>query len=185
MTTTQKLIDALKRALEANADRGSDYDWTTEAEQAIAEATAPAIPMVHNKGTDKEVTLRVVLSSEAAGNEYFDHNESLDEALQCVKDIVLKAVDQGDDYIDRIVGIAVVPKAEYGGDTGYGYGLTREFSVSNKDGFAFFSDHADDEACNEFMDDKSLGIDDDGYILNEDDERMTYDDYLRYDIDTL
>lgn len=35
------LVAALRRALEANDNPGKDYDWTTEAEQAIKQATKP------------------------------------------------------------------------------------------------------------------------------------------------
>lgn len=77
-----------------------------------------------NRGTKNEVTLRVVLESEECGREYFDHCDSIDEMVEAVKRLVQSSADcAADDGIERVVGIAVVPKSEYGNDDGYGFGL--------------------------------------------------------------
>ena len=191
MTILQNLIDDANAVLALVESEGRDTGIGgpfSDLRDSIAAATAhsaPAIPMIHNPGTENEVTLRVVLSSEAAGNEYFDSNETLDEALESVKRMVLASVAHGDDFIDRLIGIAVVPKAEYGGDTGYGYGLSKEFVVTNKDGFAFFENHDDEDAVNDFVDEKYLTVAEDGFILDDDDQRMTYEAYQAYDVDII
>lgn len=77
-----------------------------------------------NGGTTNEVTLRVVLESEECGREYFDHFDSLDEMVDAVRRLVESSVGCAkDDGIERLVGIAVVPKSEYENDAGYGVGL--------------------------------------------------------------
>jgi hypothetical protein len=78
--------------------------------------------MKFHEGTENEVTLRVVLASEAHGNEYFDHHDTIDEALAAIREIVESAVKESDG-VERIVGIAIVPKDQYGDESGYGYGL--------------------------------------------------------------
>jgi hypothetical protein len=78
--------------------------------------------MIVHKGKKKELTLRVVLESEEHGREYFDQHDSLDEMLDSIRNIVQHCIDDPD-QIERIVGIAVVPKACYGDQSGYGYGL--------------------------------------------------------------
>ena len=77
-----------------------------------------------NAETDNEVTLRVVLESEECGREYFDSYDGLDEMLEAVKRLVESSADcAADDGIERLVGIAVVPKSEYGNESGYGFDL--------------------------------------------------------------
>lgn len=79
-----------------------------------------------NRGTKNEVTLRVVLESDECGREYFDSYDSLDEMVEAVKRLVQSTADHAaDDGIERLVGIAVVPKSEYGSEEGYGFGLER------------------------------------------------------------
>ena len=75
-----------------------------------------------NAGTKNEVTLRVVLESEECGREHFDSYDDLDEMLDAVKRLVQSSVDCAtDDGIERLVGIAVVPKS--GNESGYGFDL--------------------------------------------------------------
>jgi len=77
-----------------------------------------------NRGTTNEVTLRVVLESEECGREYFDHYDSIDEMVDAVRRLVQSSADcAADDGIERLVGIAVVPKSEYGSECGYGFSL--------------------------------------------------------------
>lgn len=77
-----------------------------------------------NRDTENEVRLRVVLESEECGREYFDSHDNLDEMLAAVKRLVESSADcAADDGIERFVGIAVVPKSEYGNDSGYGFDL--------------------------------------------------------------
>ena len=77
-----------------------------------------------NAGTKNEVTLRVVLESEECGREYFDSHGSIDEMLDAVKRLVESSTGcAADDGIERLVGIAVVPKSEYGNESGYGFDL--------------------------------------------------------------
>ena len=77
-----------------------------------------------NAGTKNEVTLRVVLESEECGREYFDGHDSIDEMLAAVRRLAESSADcaAGDD-VERVVGIAVVPKSEYGNANGYGFDL--------------------------------------------------------------
>lgn len=76
--------------------------------------------MILNQGTSHETTLRVVLESDEHGREYFDHYESLDEMLEGIRRLVDSASPDG---IERVIGIAVVPRQQYGDESGYGYGL--------------------------------------------------------------
>lgn len=77
-----------------------------------------------DRGTKNEVTLRVVLESEECGREYFDHYDRIDEMVDAVRRLVESSANcTADDGIERLVGIAVVPKSEYVDDAGYGFGL--------------------------------------------------------------
>jgi hypothetical protein len=77
-----------------------------------------------NRGTTNEVTLRVVLESEECGREYFDDYDSIDEMAYAVRRLVESSADcAAGDGIERLVGIVVVPKSEYGSEDGYGFGL--------------------------------------------------------------
>lgn len=77
-----------------------------------------------NTGTENEVTLRVVLESEQCGREYFDSADDFDEMLEAVKRLVEGSSECAtDDGIERLVGIAVVPKSEYGNESSYGFDL--------------------------------------------------------------
>ena len=77
-----------------------------------------------NAGTKNEVTLRVVLESEDCGREYFDSYGSIGEMLDAVKRLIeSSSASAADDGIERLVGIAVVPKSEYGNESGYGFNL--------------------------------------------------------------
>lgn len=79
-----------------------------------------------NAGTTNEVTLRVVLESDECGREYFDNYDSIDEMVDAVRRLAESSADcAADDGIERLVGIAVVPKSEYDTDAGYGFGLER------------------------------------------------------------
>jgi hypothetical protein len=75
-----------------------------------------------NEGTEQEVTLRVVIESVEQGREYFDQYESVIDMIRAVKGIVERAIREGDGF-ERIVGIAIVPKANYGDEDGYGFDL--------------------------------------------------------------
>ncbi|MCH7689278.1 MAG: hypothetical protein IH899_21825 [Planctomycetes bacterium] len=77
-----------------------------------------------NAGTKNEVTLRVVLESEECGREYFDGHDSIDDMLAAVRRLAESSADcAADDGVERVVGIAVVPKSEYGNESGYGFDL--------------------------------------------------------------
>src|SRR4051812_47557002 len=80
--------------------------------------------MIVNKSKSNEVSLRLVLESEPAGREYFDQHKTLDELFQAHRELTkeaLKATKK--DCRQRLVLIAIVPKADYGEDADYGYGL--------------------------------------------------------------
>jgi len=76
--------------------------------------------MILNQGTINEATLRVVLESETHGREYFDHHHSLDEMLESIRSMVDAS---SSDEVERLIGIAVVPKRHYGENSDYGDGL--------------------------------------------------------------
>ena len=77
-----------------------------------------------NAGTKNEVTLRVVLESEECGREYFDGHDSIDDMLAAVRRLAESSSEcAADDGVERVVGIAVVPKTMYGYESGYGFDL--------------------------------------------------------------
>ena len=73
-----------------------------------------------NQGKWNEITLRVVLQSDAYGREYFDHHDTIDEMLTSIRNVIDLAAQDGS---ERMVGIAVVPVCDYGSEEGYGFGL--------------------------------------------------------------
>ena len=77
--------------------------------------------MILKQDTPNETTLRVVLESDQHGREYFDHYESLDEMLEGIRRMVESSLPDG---VERLIGIAVVPRQHNGDESGYGYGLT-------------------------------------------------------------
>lgn len=80
--------------------------------------------VILNTGTDREVAVRVALQSEALGREFFDSYESLDEIVAAVRRLVESSAEQtSEDGMERIVAVAIVPKASYGDESGYGFGL--------------------------------------------------------------
>ncbi len=80
--------------------------------------------VVLNRGKTSELTLRVALESEVHGREYFDSYDNMKEVMQAVELLVKSAIDEtAHDRIERAVSIAIVPKANYGDDEGYGFGL--------------------------------------------------------------
>jgi len=91
--------------------------------------------VVLNQGKASELTLRMVLESELHGREYFDNHDSLSEMVEALGRLVENASDEAArDGIERAVSIAVVPKTNYGDDSGYGFGLgntCREASLRN------------------------------------------------------
>jgi hypothetical protein len=77
-----------------------------------------------NEGTANEVALRVVLDSEPTGREYFDEYDSVEELIQAAERLVKNACKLAvHDGIERIISVALVPKANYGDMSGYGFGL--------------------------------------------------------------
>jgi hypothetical protein len=80
--------------------------------------------VVLNKGKTTEVTLRVVLESDVHGREYSDDYDSTREIIKAVERLVKSACDKAaHDAIERTVSIAIVPKGNYGDESGYGCGL--------------------------------------------------------------
>ena len=73
-----------------------------------------------NQGEFNEITLRLVLQSDDYGREYFDHHDTVDEMLESIRNVIVLASQDGG---ERMIGIAVVPVAEYGSEAGYGFGL--------------------------------------------------------------
>ena len=75
--------------------------------------------MIVNQGTEKEVAVRVVLESDEFGREYFDYG-SLDRCLGGLVRVVNKSIKcAGQDGVQRVVGIAIVPRECYGDEAGY------------------------------------------------------------------
>jgi len=62
--------------------------------------------LVLDKDTPDEVALRLVLESDEHGREYFDHYDTLLEMFQGLGNIVRNT----DNSVERMIGIAVVPK---------------------------------------------------------------------------
>jgi hypothetical protein len=80
--------------------------------------------VVLNQGKTTEVTLRVVLESSFHGREYFDDYDNTREIIEAVKRLVKSACDEtANDGIERTVSVAIVPKANYGDESGYGFGI--------------------------------------------------------------
>ena len=75
--------------------------------------------MIVNKGKENEVAVRVVLESELYGREYFDYG-SLERCMGGVIRLLNDAIDEvGEDGMSRVVGIAVIPRSDYGDESGY------------------------------------------------------------------
>jgi hypothetical protein len=78
-------------------------------------------------GKKNEVDVRVFLESDLYGREFFDGYESLGECAEAVARLVGSSLKQTQqDGIARQVGIAIVPRAEYGSTDGYGDGIDGE-----------------------------------------------------------
>ena len=74
---------------------------------------------VFNQGEENEVTLRLVLESEPFGREHLDGHDALDGMLESLKRLVGNCVSAAaEDGIERLVVIAVIPKGEYGDESG-------------------------------------------------------------------
>ena len=73
-----------------------------------------------NQGKSNEITLRLILQSAEYEREYFDHHDTIDEMLTSIRNVIDLAAEDGG---ERLVGIAVVPVSDYGGEDGYGFGL--------------------------------------------------------------
>ena len=74
------------------------------------------------KRRKQEIAVRVFTESEAFGREYFDGNETLAECAEAVVRLVASSLEQTQqDGVARQVGIAIVPKSEYGDPDGYGF----------------------------------------------------------------
>ena len=72
--------------------------------------------LVLNEGTPNEVALRVVLESDEYGREYFDHYENMEEIIKAVGRLVETCADEfTHDGVERVVGVAIVPKTNFGG----------------------------------------------------------------------
>jgi hypothetical protein len=83
--------------------------------------------VVLNQGKRTEVTLRVVLESDLHGREYFDDYDNNREIIEAVERLVKSACDEtANDGIERSVSVAIVPKANYGDESGYGFGIGSE-----------------------------------------------------------
>ncbi len=80
--------------------------------------------VVINPGEPGELTLRVVIESAEYGREYKDEYDTLERIFLGVGKLVAKVQQQAaKDGIERIVGIAVIPKECYGDEAGYGFDL--------------------------------------------------------------
>ena len=79
-----------------------------------------------NQGKSNEITLRLLIQSDEYEREYFDHHDSLDEMLESIRNVIDLAAEDG---CERLIGIAVVPVAEYGSEAGYGFGLEQRPSA--------------------------------------------------------
>jgi hypothetical protein len=75
--------------------------------------------MLVNKGRKNEVAVRVVCESESYGREYSDYG-SLE---RCMGGLIRMAKDAiecaGKDGVSRVVGIALIPRSDYGDQSGY------------------------------------------------------------------
>lgn len=93
-----------------------------------------------------ERTLRVFLESEPHGREFFDGYDTIEELVGAVKRLTLRAdAETEKDGVERIVGIAIVPKCEYGSEDGYGHGLEPPHSVHVwTEGGEYFWDDSED-----------------------------------------
>jgi hypothetical protein len=80
--------------------------------------------LTRDAGQPRELALRLVLESDLHGREYFDHLESLDDMLAALRQVLEETIAiAAADRVERLVGVAVVPRENYGSEDGYGYGL--------------------------------------------------------------
>lgn len=74
-----------------------------------------------------EIAVRVYLESDLHGREYFDGYDDIKECAAAVARLTASAIEETlKDRQGRQIGIAVVPKAEYGLPDGYGDGIDDE-----------------------------------------------------------
>lgn len=102
--------------------------------------------LVFNKGRDNEVTVRVVLESEEHGREYFDEYDTVEECGAAVIRLANNAL-RLDDGVSRQISVVIVPKSEYGDESGYGFDLGSE---EEDDDEHFVDDDEDDDEQEEF-----------------------------------
>ena len=75
--------------------------------------------MIVNKGRKNEVAVRVVCESESYGREILDYG-SLERCMGGLIRIVQDAIEcAGEDGVSRVVGIALIPRSDYGDESGY------------------------------------------------------------------
>jgi hypothetical protein len=76
------------------------------------------------KRKHQEITVRVFTESEAFGREFFDSYESIEECAEAVARLAASSIEETQqDGVARQIGIAVVPKSEYGDPDGFGFGI--------------------------------------------------------------
>lgn len=81
------------------------------------------------KGKKSEIAVRVYLESDEYGREFFDGYDSVEEcaAAVAVARLTTSAIKETlRDGVARQVGIALVPRSEYGQPDGYGDGIDDE-----------------------------------------------------------
>ena len=75
-------------------------------------------------GRKNEIAVRVFIESNLYGREYFDAHDSLEDCAAAIARLTASALQETQvDGVARQVGIAIVPKSEYGWSDGYGEGL--------------------------------------------------------------
>ena len=78
-------------------------------------------------GKRNEITVRVFIESDLYGREFFDSYETVEECAAAVARLTASALQETQkDGVARQVGIALVPRAEYGSADAYGEGLEAE-----------------------------------------------------------
>ena len=75
--------------------------------------------MILNPGRKNEVAVRVVIESETYGRDCHDYG-SLERCLGGVIRMAKDAIEcAGQDGVSRVVGLAIIPRSDYGDEAGY------------------------------------------------------------------
>lgn len=80
---------------------------------------------------DKQVAVRIVLQSDEHGREFFDHYVTPKQMAAALRRLTRQAIKAAEnDGVSRIVGVAIVPKSEFGMSGSYGHDMPQDEAIT-------------------------------------------------------